>query len=251
MSALKKKCLGIGFGIFLLSLWEILSIIIGKSYILPGPLLVLEKIVENRNDIFMIHLPATMYVVVVGCIISIVLGTALAVIMDFDKRIEKAIYPILTVTQTIPVMCIAPIFVLWFGYSVTMRVVVVVLTDFFAVAVNVFDGLGSTSNARTELLMTYGAGKFKRLVLLRFPSALPSFFTALKITVPWSIVGAAVAEWLGAPSGLGTYSRNCMMSLDAAGLLAPLVVITVIALLINAVIQIIEKKIITWSGEEH
>ncbi len=249
MSALKKKCLGIGFGIFLLALWEILSVIIGKSYILPGPLLVLEKIVENRNEIFLIHLPATMYVVAIGCIISIVLGTALAVLMDFDKRIEKALYPILTATQTIPIMCIAPIFVLWFGYSVTMRVVVVVLTNFFAVAINVFDGLGSTSVARTELLMTYGAGKFKRLILLRFPSALPSFFTALKITVPWSIVGAAVAEWLGAPSGLGTYSRNCMMSLDAAGLLAPLVVITVIALLINAVIQLIEKKIVTWGGE--
>ncbi len=250
MSALKRKCLGIGFGIFLLLLWEILSVIIGKSYILPGPLLVLDKIVENKNEIFMIHLPATMYVVVIGCIISIVLGTVLAVIMDFDKRIEKALYPILTATQTIPVMCIAPIFVLWFGYSVTMRVVVVVLTNFFAVAINVFDGLNSTSIARTELLMTYGAGKIKRLILLRFPSALPSFFTALKITVPWSIVGAAVAEWLGAPSGLGTYSRNCMMSLDAAGLLAPLVVITVIALLINAVIQFIEKKIVTWGGEE-
>lgn len=250
MSALKRKCLGIGFGIFLLLLWEILSVIIGKSYILPGPLLVLDKIVENKNEIFMIHLPATMYVVVIGCIISIVLGTVLAVIMDFDKRIEKALYPILTATQTIPVMCIAPIFVLWFGYSVTMRVVVVVLTNFFAVAINVFDGLNSTSIARTELLMTYGAGKIKRIILLRFPSALPSFFTALKITVPWSIVGAAVAEWLGAPSGLGTYSRNCMMSLDAAGLLAPLVVITVIALLINAVIQFIEKKIVTWGGEE-
>lgn len=250
MSALKRKCLGIGFGIFLLLLWEILSVIIGKSYILPGPLLVLDKIVENKNEIFMIHLPATMYVVVIGCIISIVLGTVLAVIMDFDKRIEKALYPILTATQTIPVMCIAPIFVLWFGYSVTMRVVVIVLTNFFAVAINVFDGLNSTSIARTELLMTYGAGKIKRLILLRFPSALPSFFTALKITVPWSIVGAAVAEWLGAPSGLGTYSRNCMMSLDAAGLLAPLVVITVIALLINAVIQFIEKKIVTWGGEE-
>ena len=90
----------------------------------------------------------------------------------------------------------------------------------------------------------------QRLFLLRFPSALPYFFTALKIAVPWSIVGAAVSEWLGAPSGLGTYSRSCMMSLDAAGLLAPLVVITVIALLVNAVLQFIEKKTVTWNGEE-
>ena len=250
MSALKKKCLGIGFGIFLLVLWELLSVIIGKSFILPGPLLVIRKIWENRADIFLVHLPATMQVVLIGCLIAIALGIVLAVIMDLDVRIEKALYPILTATQTIPVMCIAPIFVLWFGYSMKMRVTVVVLINFFAVAVNVFDGFKSTNEGRTELLMTYGAGKLQRLFLLRFPSALPYFFTALKIAVPWSIVGAAVSEWLGAPSGLGTYSRSCMMSLDAAGLLAPLVVITVIALLVNAVLQFIEKKTVTWNGEE-
>ncbi len=250
MSSLKKKCLGIGFGIFLLALWEVLSLLIGKNYILPGPILVLEKIIENREEIFLNHLPATMQVVVLGCLISILLGLFLAIIMDLDRRIEKAIYPILTVTQTIPVMCIAPLFVLWFGYSVTMRVVVVVLTDFFAVAVNVFDGLKSTSAGREELMMTYGAGHLQRLFLLRFPSALPYFFTALKIVVPWSIVGAAVAEWLGAPNGLGTYSRSCMMNLDAAGLLAPLVVITIIALLLNAILTLIEKKVVTW-GEEN
>lgn len=250
MSGLKKKCLGIGFGIFLLILWEVLSLAIGKSYILPGPLLVIEKIIENREEIFCVHLPATMQVVLIGCVLSILLGAAFAMLMDLDKRIEKALYPILTVTQTIPVMCIAPIFVLWFGYSITMRVVVVVLTNFFAVAVNVFDGLKSTSKGRSELMLTYGASKWQRFILLRFPSSLPYFFTALKIVVPWSIVGAAVAEWLGAPNGLGTYSRSCMMNLDAAGLLAPLVVITVLALLINTVLNFIEKRVIAWNGKE-
>ena len=106
MSALKKKCLGIGFGIFLLVLWELLSVIIGKSFILPGPLLVISKIWENRADIFLVHLPATMQVVLIGCLIAIALGIVLAVIMDLDVRSEKALYPILSATQTIPVMCI-------------------------------------------------------------------------------------------------------------------------------------------------
>lgn len=249
MSAAQKKAWGIAFFIILIVAWELLALIIGKSYILPSPVQVIEHIWDNRTELFTVHLPATMQVVGIGCAFSVIIGFLFALLMDIDIRIEKALYPVLTVSQTIPTMCIAPIFVLWFGYSITMRVVVVVLVNFFAVAVNVFDGLKSTGTARTELMITYGAGQIQRFCLLRLPTALPNFFTALKITVPWSVVSAAVAEWLGAPSGLGTYSRSCMLELDAAGLLAPLIILTVVALCLNAVLQIIEKKVITWKGE--
>lgn len=249
MSAASKKAWGIAFGIILIAFWQILAMLIGKSYILPSPLQVIEHIWDNKAELFTVHLPATMQVVGIGCAFSVIIGFLLAVFMDIDSRVEKALYPVLTASQTIPTMCIAPIFVLWFGYSITMRVVVVVLVNFFAVAVNVFDGFKATGTARTELMMTYGAGKMQRFYMLRLPTALPNFFTALKITVPWSVVSAAVAEWLGAPSGLGTYSRSCMLELDAAGLLAPLIILTIAALCLNGILQLIENKIITWKGE--
>ncbi len=244
-----RRCLGIGFGLFLLLLWQIIALGIGKSYILPKPSEVIGHILDNRKELFTVHLPATMQVVAIGGILSVVLGFLLAVVMDWNHRLEKALYPVLTVTQTIPTMCIAPVFVLWFGYTVKMRVIVVILVNFFSVTVNVFDGFKASGIGRTELLKTYGAGRLQQFLLLRLPTALPNLFTALRIAVPWSVVGAAVAEWLGAPEGLGTYSRGCMMNLDAAGLLAPLLILTVIALLLNGILGVIENRVITWKGE--
>ena len=250
MSAAKKRLWGALFIVILIALWQMIAMILNKSYMLPQPIEVLAHIWENRAEIFFVHLPATMQVVGLGLMFSVLAGFAFAVIMDADARIEKAVYPLLTASQTIPTMCVAPVLVLWLGYSVQMRVFVVVLVNFFSVAVNVYDGLRSTNSGMTELLETYGAGRGQRLLLLRLPSAMPDFFTALKIAVPWSMVGAAVAEWLGAPAGLGMYSRNCMMELDAAGLLAPLVVLTVIALILNGILAGIEKKIFKWKADQ-
>lgn len=244
-----RKALGIGFGVFLLVFWQILAMAIDKSYVLPQPVDVIRHIIKNKKELFLVHLPSTMSVVAIGCIAAVVLGFLLAVVMDWDHRVEKALYPVLTATQTIPTMCIAPVFVLWFGYTMKMRVLVVVLVNFFSVTVNVFDGFKATSPGRMELMQTYGATKLQQFTMLRLMRALPNFFTSLRIAVPWSVVGAAVAEWLGAPDGLGTYSRSCMMSLDAAGLLAPLVILTVIALVLNGLLALIEKKVITWKGE--
>ena len=246
MSASKKRLWGISFIVALIVVWQLAAVLINKSFLLPSPSGVLVNIWKNRVELFTVHFPATMQSVIIGLIISVAVGILFAVIMDADERVEKAIYPILTVSQTIPTMCIAPVLVLWFGYSLTTRVIVVVLVNFFSVAVNVFDGFKSVSTQKTELMSTFNAKKTQQLFMLKFPTAMPNLFTALKIAVPWSMVGAAVAEWLGAPSGLGTYSRSMMAQLDAAGLLAPLVILTVTALAANAVLIIIEKKIVTW-----
>ncbi len=246
LTGVQKRAWSIGFMIFLVILWQVLAMIIGKSYILPSPIEVIESLWKNRAEIFTEHLPATMLVMAIGCAASIIIGVGLAVLMDVSKTAQKALYPILTFTQTIPIMCISPVFVLWFGYSTGMRALVVVLVTFFSITVNVFDGFKASKRAREELLQTYGADRWQCLKLVKWPAALPYFFTALHVAVPWSAVGAAVAEWLGAPKGLGTYSRNCMASLDAAGLLAPLILLTVIALLLNYILNILERRFVSW-----
>ena len=246
LTTAQKRAWSIGFMIFLVILWQMLAMMIGKSYILPSPIEVIGSLWKHRTEIFAVHLPATMLVMTIGCTASIVIGVGLAVLMDVSKTAERALYPILTFTQTIPVMCISPVFVLWFGYSTGMRALVVVLVTFFSITVNVFDGFKASKKAREELLKTYGADRWQCLKLAKWPAALPFFFTALHVAVPWSAVGAAVAEWLGAPKGLGTYSRNCMASLDAAGLLAPLVLLTAIALLLNYILNILERRFVSY-----
>lgn len=246
---MKKKLYGLGFGAFLILLWQLLAVKINASYILPSPLQVWQALQKNFGVIMTKHFPITMEVVFIGSGIALVLGVALAILMDLDERIEKAVYPILTVSQTIPVLCIAPIFVLWFGYTTTTRVIVVVLLTFFSITVNVFDGFKATKQEMTELMATYGATPMQQFLKLRLPTALPYFFTALKISIPWAVVGSAIAEWLGAPGGLGNYSRKMMMDLNAAGLIAPLLVISAVALMINGLIRLIERLVVTWRAE--
>ena len=147
---MKKKLYGLGFGAFLILLWQLLALKINASYILPSPLQVWQALQKNFRLIMTTHFPMTMEVVVIGSSIALVLGITLAILMDLDERIEHAVYPILTVSQTIPVLCIAPVFVLWFGYTTTTRVIVVVLLTFFSITVNVFDGFKATKQEMTE-----------------------------------------------------------------------------------------------------
>ena len=179
-----------------------------------------------------------------GCGISILLGVFLAVLMDLKEDIERAVYPLLTFTQTVPVLCIAPVLVLWFGYSFLMRVVVVIVVTFFPVTLNVFDGFRSVRRERTELLITYGAGYWQQFYWLRFPTAMPLFFHGLHVAIPWAGVGAVIAEWLGAPCGIGVFSKTAMMRMDAAGLLAPLVLLSILIVLINAGLKLLEAVVV-------
>ena len=241
ISPVKKKILGAGFGCFMLLVWEGLSIRIADPFILPSPMQVIHSLIVNHAEIFTIHFPATMKVVAVGGLCSVILGLALAFVMDLSPKAAGIIYPLLTVTQTIPVICLAPVFVLWLGYTDYMRILVVVLMNFFTVAVDYYDGLQTAGTEQTELLDSFGAGRLGQYLYLRIPSALPNLFSALHVTVPWAVVGAAIAEWLGAPAGLGYYSRYCLTNLDAAGLLAPLFVLSGAALLLNAMVTAAEK----------
>ena len=233
----------------LLIIWEAAAVGIDAQYILPTPVQVIRKLWELRVILFTVHLPATMGVTVLGLVISIVLGVLLAVIMDNFKTAEKALYPIIVASQTIPTTAIAPLFILWFGYSIWSKVLVTILITFFPIVITVFDGFKSTKREMEELLETYGASKKDIFFMLKLPTALPNFFSAVKMSVPLSVIGAAIAEWLGAQSGLGYFSKRMMTQLDGAGVFAPIVLLSAVAMLSVALINILENKIITWRKE--
>ncbi|MTK10558.1 MAG: ABC transporter permease [Clostridiaceae bacterium] len=246
---MKKYKSSIIVGIIFLIIWEALARYIDAAYILPSPSEILEKIWILRKELFLVHLPATLLVTFIGLTISIVLGVALAVAMNLSENIQKAIYPIVVVTQTIPITTLAPIFVLWFGYSIWSKVLATVLMTFFPITINVYDGLRSTKREMEELLMTYGASKMDIFIKLKLPSAMPYFFSALKITVSLSMIGAAISEWLGAQSGLGYFSKRMMTQLDGAAVFAPIVILSFVTMILVAIISILENKIIKWRNE--
>lgn len=233
----------------LLLIWQGAAMGIGAAYILPSPTQILVRLWELREPLFLTHLPATMGVTALGLLISIVLGLLLAVAMDWSPRLEKALYPVIVASQTIPTTAIAPLFILWFGYTIWSKVLVTILITFFPIVITVFDGLKGTKREMEELLVTYGATKRDIFVKLKLPTALPHFFSAIKMAIPLSVIGAAIAEWLGAQSGLGYFSKRMMTQLDGAGVFAPIVLLSAVAMIAVGIITIIERKIVAWRKE--
>lgn len=233
----------------LLMFWQLGAMKVNAAYILPTPIQILKKLWELRVILFTVHLPATMLVTVVGLAISLVLGLGLAILMDASPFWQKALYPVVVASQTIPTTAIAPLFVLWFGYGIWSKVLVTVLITFFPITITVYDGLQSAKVEMAELLMTYGATKRDIFFKIKIPCTLPYFFSAIKMAIPMSIIGAAIGEWLGAQSGLGYFSRRMMTQLDGAGVFAPIVLLSAVAMLAVGLISLLEKKIVRWRGE--
>lgn len=234
----------------LLILWQMGAMHMDAAYILPSPTQILQKLWDLRVPLFTAHLPATMQVTAIGLAISIVFGLGLAILMDASPAVSRAIYPIVITSQTIPTTALAPLFVLWFGYSIWSKVLVTVLITFFPITITVYDGLRSVRVEMVELLKTYGASRTQIFCKLKLPATLPYFFSALKMAVPMSIVGAAIGEWLGAQAGLGYFSRRMITQLDGAGVFAPIVLLSVVAILLVAVLALVERKVVRWRGEQ-
>ena len=250
---MKKACKGnlpsLIFLFFLLMLWQLGAMKVNAAYILPTPVQILNKLWELRSVLFTVHLPATMFVTFLGLLISLVLGLSLAVLMDAGSFFRKAVYPIVVASQTIPTTAIAPLFVLWFGYGIWSKVLVTVLITFFPITITVYDGLQSAKVEMSELLLTYGATERDIFFKIKVPCTLPYFFSAIKMAIPMSIIGAAIGEWLGAQSGLGYFSRRMMTQLDGAGVFAPIVLLSAVAMLAVALVALVEKKVVRWRGE--
>lgn len=246
---MKNRLPSIVLIIIVLILWQFIAFLINAPYILPSPTEIVAKIWELRRTLFLVQLPATMSVTVIGLLISIVFGLALAIVMDMNKKIADALYPIVIASQTIPTTAIAPLFVLWFGYSIWAKVLVTILITFFPITITVYDGFRATKREMEELLITYGASKWDIFFKLKIPSALPHFFSAIKMAIPLSVIGAAIAEWLGAQSGLGYFSKRMMTQLDGAGVFAPIVILSITAMISVAVVGAIEEKLIKWRKE--
>lgn len=226
--------------------WEIGARLLAMPYILPAPSEIANKLWELRSTLLLEHLPATLLIVVIGLGISIVLGVGLSVWMHASKTIERAVYPLMIVSQTIPTIALAPIFVLWFGYSIWSKVVVTVLITFFPIAVNTFDGLRSSNKELRELMLTMGAKKRDIFRKLDIPSALPFFYSGLKVAFPLSVIGAAIGEWLGAQAGLGYFSRRMMTQFDGAGVFAPIILLSLLGIGLFLIVILIEKRSFKW-----
>ncbi|WP_280769185.1 ABC transporter permease [Salipaludibacillus daqingensis] len=233
----------------LLIVWEVGARIYDKAYILPSPSGILVKLWELRQVLFYVHLPATLQIVVIGLGISMIVGGGLAIFMNRSSFTERTFFPLVIASQTIPIIALAPIFVLWFGYSIWSKVAVTVLITFFPITVSTFDGLRSTSKELQDLLLTMGASKRQLFFKVQVPSALPYFYSGLKVAVTLSVIGAAIGEWLGASKGLGYFSRRMMTQMDGAGVFAPIVLLSMMGICLFLLVKVFENISIKWRNK--
>ena len=219
------------------------------AYILPAPSSVVVAIIRNWRPLILEHLSMTMLEFAIGFAISVVGGVGLAVGMFYSKTIEKLMYPAVLISQTIPIIALSPIFVLWFGYTIWSKVAVTILISFFPVVVGTFDGLRSTDKEYVDLLRSMGAKKRHLFQKLHLPMALPSFFSGLKIAIVSALIGATIGEWLGASEGLGYYSRRMSGNLNAEGVFSAITLLSIAGMTLFGLVSILEKRLLRWKND--
>lgn len=174
--------------------------------------------------------------------LGVTIGFVFAVTMDTFDILYRALYPILVISQTIPTVAIAPLLVLWFGYEMTPKVVLVVLVTFFPITVGLLDGFRAVDRDAIGLLRSMGASKWQIFRYLKCPSALPQFFSGLRIAAAYSVVGAVISEWLGGFNGLGVYMTRVKKAFAFDKMFAVIFLISAVSLALMALVSFAERK---------
>jgi ABC-type nitrate/sulfonate/bicarbonate transport system permease component len=229
--------------------WELLVRVLAiDPIVLPAPSRILSALWDARG-IAAGHALATLAETAVGFSISVVFAVLAALAMDSIGWFRRAVYPLLVASQTIPIVAVAPLLVIWFGLGLLPKVLVVVLVTFFPVTVALLDGLAATSRDATSLLETMGASRSQVLLKLRLPGALPSFFTGLRIAVTYAVIGAIFGEQVGAVNGLGIWMILSKNLFRTDLVFAAILITAVLTLCLWLLVGLAERLTIPWYRE--
>ncbi len=215
------------------------------KYMLPSPGSVIFAVYEDF-DILLEHSVYTLGEAFLGLSFGILLGFLIATLMDRFQFVHKLVYPLLIVTQTIPPVAIAPLLVLWFGYDMLPKVVLIVLVTFFPIAIGLLEGYSSTDRDLIGLMRAMGANDFQIFRHVKFHGALSHFFSGLKISSAYAIVGAVISEWLGGFYGLGVYMIRVKNSFAFDKMFGVIIIISIISLLLMKFVDILRDKVFSW-----
>ncbi|GMK40616.1 ABC transporter permease [Paenibacillus sp. CCS19] len=214
-------------------------------YIIPQLSDVFVSLWDNRQLLGK-HSVITLGEALLGLGISTVVGTMAAVWIDRSGLAKKTLYPLIVGSQTIPIIVLSPIMVMWFGYEIWSKVAVVILFTFFSIAVNTADGFRSADPDIGALMKTMGANKRDLLFKWKIPSALPGFFTGLKMAAAFSVGGATLGEWLGGESGLGVYTKRASNMLRADDVFAGVLLLSAMGILLFLLVMWLEKAVLAY-----
>lgn len=214
---------------------------------LPAPSRILVALWDQRDEAVRNTL-VTLGEAAVGFGASLVLAVLAALVMDLAPALRRAVYPLLVGSQAVPILVVAPILVLWFGFGLLPKAIVIVLLTFFPIVVALLDGFASVPADAEDLFRTYGAGERQALRLLRVPTALPSFFTGLRIAVTYAVLGAVYAEYVGAFDGLGIWILTSQKSFRIDLVFGAVLIVLVVSVGLFWIVTAFERVVVPWSA---
>jgi ABC-type nitrate/sulfonate/bicarbonate transport system permease component len=230
----------------LLIVWEIYARSSGVSpFVLPSPSRILVSLWEFRGEAVRHAIP-TIIETVVGFAISIASATLVAIVLDRVAWARRAVEPLLVGSQTVPIVAIAPLVVVWFGFGLLPKVLVVVLVTFFPITIALLAGFETTPANATELMRSFGASPGETFRKLRWPSGLPGFFTGLRISATYAVVAAVIGEYVGATEGLGIWMQLSQRSFRTDLVFAAILLTAALSVLLYAAVAGLERAAIPW-----
>lgn len=209
-------------------------------YVLPSPCEVLKALAADRSAL-MGHGLVTVAESLLGMGISLVLAVSLGILMDAFPSVRQSVYPVLVVTQTVPMIVLAPILIIYLGFGLAPKILTVVLMCFFPVAVSFTDGMAQLDPDYINLVRSFGAGKWESYRLVKIPAAVPSLLSGLKVAATYSVSGAVVGEWIGAQKGLGYYLLRVKNGYMLDKVFACVLVIVFLSLCMNLAVWLIQR----------
>lgn len=232
--------------VIIVIIWQIVGMIgIVPKFMLPTPVKVMIALFKDWKLIGENAL-ITLYEAFWGMSFALLGSFVTAILMDKFKMFREMFYPICVLSQTVPTIAIAPLLVLWFGFGMTPKVLLVFITCFFPLLVGLVSGFEEADKNILRLYKSMGAGYLRMLWDVKLPYAAESFFAGLRISASYSIVGAVIAEWLGGEGGLGVYMTRVRKSFQFDKMFAVIIVISILSLLLVKCVDIIRDKNMKW-----
>lgn len=234
----------------ILAVWEAAARLLGiPGYILPPPSAVMMGLWRGvSSGLYLQHVWITILETFLGFALGASTGFLLGALVALSRRFEYYLYPIIVMFQAMPKVALAPLIIVWFGLDLTSKVVNAALVCFFPLMVNTIAGLRSADEDRVALMRSLAATPTQIFWMLRLPGALPSIFAGLEIAMIFALIGAIVAEFVGAQSGLGVLIQSMNFSMDVAGQFSVLFILSLIGLSLNTVVQAVRRRVVFWDG---
>lgn len=229
-----------------LAAWQLIPPAMGvETFILPIPSQIASQMVDDWS-LLQPALLVTLREILLGFALAFVVAMVLGFAVAHSRIVNRTVYPLLVASQTIPIIAIAPVFIIWFGYGLTPKVVITAIICFFPLTVNTVAGYAAVDPDTRMLFKAYGAGRFMTFRLLSLPSALPSIFAGVKISVTLSVIGATIAEWVGSQEGLGYVILQASSQIITARVFAAIALLSFMGIALFLVASLLERLVMPW-----